>query len=97
MCDRGLFIISVKFFRKVQFLKCNLQFCEIRAFYHYLPLQWKDEVVDVAMKMLQPVHPGVEADLPLMQQYQVRLGAADTSTKYGLRQSSRCSIEEAHE
>lgn len=37
------------------------------------------------MKMLQPVHPGVEADLPLMQQYQVSFDVADTSPKYGLR------------
>ena len=29
-------------------------------------------MVDVAMKMLQPVHPGTDADLALMQQYQVR-------------------------
>ena len=28
-------------------------------------------MVDVAMKMLQPVHPGADADLSLMQQYQV--------------------------
>ena len=30
------------------------------------------------MKMLQPVHPGVEADLPLMQQYQVSFGGLFT-------------------
>ena len=83
----------------MQFLKRSLQFFQLKAFYNNLSLQWKDEVVDVAMKMLQPVHPGVEADLPLMQQYQVRFGVADTSTKYGLRPYTikQISTEEAHE
>ena len=66
---------------KVKRLSCS--FYSFTTFCHCLSLQWKDEVVDVAMKMLQPVHPGVEADLPLMQQYQVRLCKANRTTMYG--------------